>query len=74
MKILKKIKIGYSKFWGMEKYFDTNLIEKEVVNKIDETVYFLSENGLHIENTELIDWPNNPHKIFIVCGRQVLLI
>ena len=61
----KKIKIGYSKFWGMEKYFDTNLIEKEVVNKIDETVYFLSENGLHIENTELIDWPNNPHKIFI---------
>ena len=61
----RKIKIGYSKFWGMEKYFDTNLIEKEVVNKIDETVYFLSENGLHIENTELIDWPNNPHKIFI---------
>ena len=40
MKVLKKIKIGYSKFWGMEKYFDTNLMEKEVVNKIDETVYF----------------------------------
>ena len=31
----KKIKIGYSKFWGMEKYFDTNLMEKEVVNKIE---------------------------------------
>ena len=62
----KKIKIGYAKFWGMEKYFDTNLMEKEVANKIDETVAFLSENGLHIENTELIDWPNNPHKIFIV--------
>ena len=65
----KKIKIGYSKFWGMEKYFDTNLMEKEVANKIDETVAFLSENGLHIENTELIDWPNNPHKIFIVMWR-----
>ena len=64
--IKKKIKIGYSKFWGMEKYFDTNLMEKEVSEKIDETIAFLSKSGLKIEESELIDWPYNPYQIFEV--------
>ena len=32
--ILKKLKVGYSKFWGMEKFFDTNLMDKVVVEKL----------------------------------------
>ena len=39
----KKYKIGYSKFWGMNKYFDTNLMESEVLEKIEESIRSLKK-------------------------------
>ena len=41
----KNFKIGYSKFWGMEKFFDTSLMEIEVIEKIEETIETLRKNG-----------------------------
>ena len=64
--ILKKLKVGYSKFWGMEKFFDTNLMDKVVVEKIEETISCLEKSGLAIREYKSIEWPHNPYEIFMV--------
>ena len=62
----QKFKIGYSKFWGMDKYFDLNLMECEVLEKIDDAVVVLRKNGLQILEIDSINWPHNPLEIFLV--------
>ena len=43
-KILKKIlKLGILNFWGMEKYFDSSLMEIEDLYKIEKTILLLSK-------------------------------
>ena len=62
----KKYKIGYSKFWGMDKYFDTNLMESEVLEKIEESIRSLKKSGLEILEIDSINWPHNPLDVFLV--------
>ena len=61
-----KIKVAYSKFWGMENYFNSNLMEKEISSKIENTVLLLSNSGIQVEVNELILWPHNPQEIFMI--------
>ena len=62
----KKYKIGYSKFWGMDKYFDTNLMESEVLQKIEESIRSLKKSGLEILEIDSINWTHNPLDVFLV--------
>lgn len=62
----KKYKIGYSKFWGMDKYFETNLMESEVLEKIEESIRSLKKSGLEILEIDSINWPHNPLDVFLV--------
>lgn len=62
----KKYKIGYSKFWGMNKYFDTNLMESEVLEKIEESIRSLKKSGLEVFEIDSINWPHNPLDVFLV--------
>ena len=66
MNLKKNFKIGYSKFWGMKNFFETSLIEIEVLEKIEETIETLRKNGLQILEMDTIDWPHNPLEIFMV--------
>ena len=66
MNLKKNFKIGYSKFWGMEKFFETTLMEIEVLEKIEESVEALRKNGLQILEIDTIHWPHNPLEIFMV--------
>ena len=62
----KNIKVGYSSFWGMDKFFDISLMDNEVSNKIREISTLLSKNGIQMEEELKIEWPNNPLEIFMV--------
>ena len=64
--IRKKFNVGYSKFWGMEKYFDASLMDIEVANKIEKAISLLSNNGLQVKEKKSIEWPHNPLEIFMV--------
>ncbi len=64
--IRKKFNVGYSKFWGMEKYFDASLMDIEVANKIEKAISVLSNNGLQVKEKKSIEWPHNPLEIFMV--------
>ena len=46
MNLKKNFKIGYSKFWGMKNFFETSLMEIEVLEKIEETVRNLKKKWL----------------------------
>ena len=50
----------------MENYFNSDLMEKEISSKIENTVSLLSNSGLQVEVNELILWPHNPQEIFMV--------
>ena len=66
MNLKQNFNIGYSKFWGMEKFFETTLMEIEVIEKIEESVETLRKNGLQILEIDTIQWPHNPLEIFMV--------
>ena len=64
--LINKFKIGYSKFWGMDKYFDVNLMDSEVLENIEDSIVSLKKNGLQIFEIDAINWPHNPLEVFLV--------
>ncbi len=62
----ENFKIAYSKFWGMERFFNVSLMQSEVIKKIEETIVTLKKEGLQISEVEEIKWPHNPLEVFLV--------
>ena len=63
---IKKLKIGYSKYWGMHKYFDSNLMDSEILESIEDAIFSLKKNRLQISEIGSINWPHNPLEVLVM--------
>ena len=63
-KEIGKLKIGFTKLWGMERHIEGLQVDNDVEKVINQALKVLKENNFNISEEIKLEWPKNPENIF----------